>query len=321
MKINCSVFSGAGRYLSVVACVVAVATGAIAGLSKRLAATDADGVAACPPAGVKRVLFIGADGLSASVVRNGLEAPNLRALMARGAWTLSARSILPSSSACNWASIFQSSGPELNGYIDWDTRTPAVPPAAIGANGRFPDIFSCFRAACPDAEIGFAYEWIGMPYVADTNACSFARIGGCCDSAVFDYVRTAKPDLMVVVFGGPDGTGHKFGWESKEYREAAARFDGFLGQWLDVYKDAGLLDETVVVVTSDHGGKGKRHGGATLAEMERPLFFVGPGIRRNHEIKTVNATYDVGATIARLLGFRPPRVWTGRFIDEIMEIQ
>ena len=75
MKINCSVFSGAGRYLSVVACVVAVATGAIAGLSKRLAATDADGVAACPPAGVKRVLFIGADGLSASVVRNGLEAP------------------------------------------------------------------------------------------------------------------------------------------------------------------------------------------------------------------------------------------------------
>jgi predicted AlkP superfamily pyrophosphatase or phosphodiesterase len=292
---------------------------AVAGLAKRLAPVAGDGAEPCPPKGVKRVLFIGADGLSASVVRNGLEAPNLRALMARGAWTLSARSILPSSSACNWASIFQSSGPELNGYIDWNTRTPAVPPAAIGANGRFPDIFSCFRAARPDAEIGYAYEWIGMPYVVDTNACSFARIGGCCDSAVFDYVRTAKPDLMVVVFGDPDGTGHKFGWESKEYREAAARFDGFLGQWLDVYKDAGLLDETVVVVTSDHGGKGKRHGGATLAEMERPLVFVGPGIRRNHEIQTVNATYDVGATIARLLGFRPPRVWTGRFIDEIME--
>jgi predicted AlkP superfamily pyrophosphatase or phosphodiesterase len=275
--------------------------------------------ALCQPKGVKRVLFIGADGLSATAVRSGLEAPNLRALMARGAWTLSARTILPSSSACNWASMFQASGPELNGFVNWGTKPPAMPPAAVGENGRFPDIFSCFRATRPDAKIGYAYEWDGMAYVVDTNSCSFVHKGGCCDSAVFDYVRAAKPELMVVVFGEPDGKGHKFGWETKEYLESAAQFDGFLGKWIAAYRDAGMLDETVVIVTSDHGGKGNVHGGPTLAEMERPLVFAGPGIRRNHEIKTVNASYDIGATIARLLGFKPPRVWTGRFIDEILE--
>ena len=124
----------------------------------------------------KRVLFIGSDGMSAAVLRRSdVKAPTLRGLMARGAWSLKARTILPSSSAANWASMFQCSGPEQNGYNEWNSRKPIMPPAAVDANGRFPDIFYRFRAARPNAKIGYAYGWQGMPFVVDTNVCDFGR--------------------------------------------------------------------------------------------------------------------------------------------------
>ena len=63
-------------------------------------------LAACGGTSAKRVLFIGSDGMSAAVLRRSdVKAPTLRGLMARGAWSLKARTILPSSSAANWASM------------------------------------------------------------------------------------------------------------------------------------------------------------------------------------------------------------------------
>ena len=54
-------------------------------------------LAACGETPAKRVLFIGSDGMSAAVLRRSdVKAPTLRGLMARGAWSLKARTILPS---------------------------------------------------------------------------------------------------------------------------------------------------------------------------------------------------------------------------------
>ena len=61
-------------------------------------------------------------------------------------------------------------------------------------------------------------------------------------------------------------------------------------------------------------------GGTTLDEMERPLFFVGPGVKRGYEIPWVTLCPDVGATIAHVLDIRPARVWTGRVIDDIFDL-
>ena len=54
----------------------------------------------------KHVILIGFDGLSAHCLNNGADMPTFRKMMAEGASTLENRSILPSSSACNWASMF-----------------------------------------------------------------------------------------------------------------------------------------------------------------------------------------------------------------------
>ena len=266
----------------------------------------------------KRVLFIGSDGMSAAILRRAdVKAPTLRGLMARGAWSLKARTILPSSSAANWASMFQCSGPELNGYNEWNSRKPIMPPAAVDANGRFPDFFSRFRAARPQAKIGYAYGWQGMPFVVDTNVCDFVIQTNAAQKIVLDWIRSAKPDLMTVIFSPPDGAGHSYGWGSSEYVKAVEAVDADIGRVIATYEEAGLLAETLVVFTSDHGGIEKKHGGTTLDEMERPLCFVGPGVKRGYEIPWVTLCPDVGATIAHVLGVRPARVWTGRVIDDI----
>ena len=95
--------------------------------------------------------------------------------------------------------------------------------------------------------------------------------------------------------------------------------DADIGRVIAAYEEAGLLAETLVVFTSDHGGIEKKHGGTTLDEMERPLFFAGPGVKRGYEIPWVTLCPDVGATIAYVLGIPPARVWTGRIIDDIFE--
>ncbi|MBP5319441.1 MAG: alkaline phosphatase [Kiritimatiellae bacterium] len=277
---------------------------------------------------VRHVLFIGSDGFSAKVIREGAKVPNIRSLMARGAWSLKARTILPSSSAANWASIFQCSGPELNGYNAWNSREPVMPAAAQGANGRFPDIFSTMRAARPKAKIGFAYVWPGIPFCADTNVCDFViqttpgAFGNGTNGAhkvMLEWIRRERPDFMSIVFNWPDHGGHTFGWGSPEYLAEVEAVDAEVGLVLAAYREAGMLESTFVVFTSDHGGIEKGHGGTTLDEMERPLVFAGPGVKNGYEIPWVTVSPDVGATLAHVLGARPERVWTGRVVDDIFK--
>ena len=123
----------------------------------------------------KHVILIGFDGLSAHCLNNGADMPTFRKMMAEGASTLENRSILPSSSACNWASMFMGAGPELHGYTEWGSRTPELPSRVVNSDNRFPNIFGLYRDKAPEAEIGYIYEWEGMNYLVDTLAMSFRK--------------------------------------------------------------------------------------------------------------------------------------------------
>ena len=279
-------------------------------------ATAAD---APPPGPVPRhVVFLGFDGLSGSRLAHGVPMPNLSRLMAEGAWTLASRSILPSASACNWRSLFTCSPVENHGFTKWNTREPEFEPAALDADGRYPDIFSELRRQRPGARIEYIYEWSGMAFVAATNACDFVhavkgdeQISGTTDVAV-ERIRSSRPDFLAVAYDNPDHAGHGHGWDSAEYVDCCRRLDEAIGRVLAAIRDAGMADETVVVISSDHGGRDRRHGGATLAEMARPVVIFGPGVKRGWRIRGASDVCDTGATLAALLGLRFPQAWTGR---------
>jgi len=265
----------------------------------------------------KHVVFVGFDGLTGCCLPTA-DAPRMRRMMETGAWTLASRTILPSSSSCSWHSLFTCSASEQHGFITWNTQVPVFGPTALDENGFYPDVFGELRRARPDAEIGFVYDWDGMGFTADTNACNWARNVPLKEitPAACRYIREKKPNFLAVVYDCPDGAGHSKGWRSAPYMKDVKMLDGFLGEIEAAIDAAGMREETVIMVSSDHGGVELRHGKATLPEMCRPVLLTGKGVRKGVELTRAGTIYDTGATLAALLGIRPPEAWIGIPYDE-----
>lgn len=268
----------------------------------------------------KHVVFIGWDGCTGYAITNAA-LPNLTKLRENGSWTLKSRSILPSSSACNWHSILTCSATEQHGYNNWNTTNAVFDAMAVTENGKYPDLFYQYRKLKPNAEIGFFYEWDGMFYTADTTMCSHFEQTEAANSTdkVCAYIKEKKPDFLFVALDRPDHEGHGSGWGSPAYLKSVEQLDAELGRVLQALEEAGIRQDTVIMVSSDHGGSGNGHGKAVLADMERPVVIQGPGIRKNCLMKFVGTVYDTGATLGALLGIEFPSCWIGRPYTEAFE--
>ncbi len=272
------------------------------------------------------VIVVGFDGWGAYSVQQA-EMPHVFDLMNRGAWTLKKRSVLPSSSAINWASMFMGVGTEGHGYTQWGSKTPEIPSIAMSSDGIFPTIFTIARQQRPKAETGVFYEWDGIKHLIDTLAVSRHShievspegISSPITDAFTSYIKEYKPTLAWVTYDNPDVVGHNVGHDTSEYYAVLKQLDGYLGQIIDAVKEAGIYDSTVIIVTSDHGGINKGHGGITLAEMETPFIIAGPGIKSVGEFQSAMMQYDVAATIAAILGLEQPQPWVGRPVKEILK--
>ena len=271
----------------------------------------------------ENVIFIGSDGFGAFIVRDNPGVfPNIEKLAARGSSTLEMRSVLPSSSAVNWASHLMGAGPELHGYTEWGSKTPDLPSRVVTVSGMFPDIFGLVRAGYPDGEMGVFYPWGGIGYLFDTTAVNVNALvpdDSAMTARAVDYVLGRKPKFAFFYFAEPDGVGHGKGWESPEYFEMCKQIDTYTGQILDAIEQAGMRDNTVVIFTSDHGGTGKGHGGKSMQEMQVPWIIAGPGIKKGYTVPESMMVFDDAATIARIFGIQQPQVWIGRAPESIFE--
>jgi predicted AlkP superfamily pyrophosphatase or phosphodiesterase len=61
------------------------------------------------------------------------------------------------------------------------------------------------------------------------------------------------PDLMAISLYLTDGAGQNVGPHGDAARDAIVETDERVGRVLDLYEEAGVLDDTVVVLTADHG--------------------------------------------------------------------
>ena len=275
--------------------------------------------------GVKHVVMIGLDGLAGNTV-DAADMPTLKQLMAEGAWTLKARSILPSSSACNWASMYMGVGPEMHGYNTWGSRKPDFPSMELGENGIFPTIFTILRRQSAESNLAAFYEWDVQGDLIDNKAVNHhqhipMRDGGSEDivSGYISYLKENKPKFSICIFDSPDVEGHGYGWGSEEYMKRLPIVDAHIAEIIEATKEAGIYDETIFIVASDHGGINRGHGSITMDEMEAVLVFCGKGIKKGHQIEAPVVRYDTAPTIARIFGAETPAVWRGRPVEEIFE--
>jgi glucan phosphoethanolaminetransferase (alkaline phosphatase superfamily) len=109
-----------------------------------------------------------------------------------------------------------------------------------------------------------------------------------------------------------------FGWYPREktevvkdlYADSLAYIDLLLGRLFDHLKERGLWDETIVIVTADHGEafyeRGiAMHGGAIVPEVARvPLIVRVPGLAPARDARPAQIL-DIPPTVCRALGMPP----------------
>lgn len=267
----------------------------------------------------KHVVWIGLDGWGAYSVEKA-DMPVTKQFMKDGSYTLKKRSVLPSSSAVNWASMFMGAGPELHGYTEWGSKTPELPSRELNKHGIFPTVFQLLRDAQPDAEIGCIYDWDGIKYLVDTLSLSYHAQGpdynkqpeALCEMAC-KYITDKKPTMTLIVFDNPDHVGHADGHDTPAYYANIKQLDSYIGRIVDAVKKAGIYDDTIFIITADHGGIEKGHGGKTMMEMETPFIIAGKNIKKGYCFDDISMMqFDCASTVAEIFNLKQPQVWIGR---------
>ncbi len=267
----------------------------------------------------EHVILIGTDGFSSDVVRAHPGAfPNIDALKARGMSSLASRSVLPSNSAVNWATMLMGATPDMHGYTNWNTQTPDPKPTNVNQWGMFPGIFGEIRTQMPDAVTGSFYSWDGIGYLFEKEAvnkhlCTELDDDLLCRE-VCDFIAKEKPDFTFIAFGEPDEIGHVYGWESEEYFNMCVKIDSLVGCVVKAIDENLDPANTAIIFSSDHGGIGTDHGLRTMSEMEVPFVIVGPGIEAGKPIEREILKFDYAPTIAALLGITEHDAWRGKSI-------
>jgi predicted AlkP superfamily pyrophosphatase or phosphodiesterase len=267
-------------------------------------------------AGVEHMVIIGVDGLSPDGVQKATT-PVLHRLMREGASTLRARAVMPTSSSPNWASMIMGAGPEQHGVTsnDWQPDRFEIAPVAVGRGGIFPTIFGVIRQQRPQARLACFHDWDGFGRLferADVDRIEDAQNAEDAIRGAIRYFALAKPQFTFIHLDHVDHAGHKFGHGTVEYYHAVEEADRLIGQVIDGLGAAGMWPRTAILVTADHGGVGKKHGGATMAEIEIPWILRGPGVVPGRRIDTPVNTYDTAATVAYIFGLDPPACWIAR---------
>jgi len=262
-----------------------------------------------------RVIIVGVDGLSVDGVAKA-NVPRLRELMARSAWTLEARGVLPTLSSPNWASAINGASPAQHGITSngYFRRMVEFRPVCYTEDGKFPTIFGLLRDAYPASRIAVFHDWGGFADLLEKRAPDVLRhVAGAAKTtaAAIAYWTANRPALMFLHLDNVDHTGHVHGWFSKEYYQAVADADGYLGQVLDMLDALSARDSTYVVVTSDHGGTKHGHGKNSLAEIQIPWILSGPGVTPGQIAVPVNI-FDTALTVAWIFHLQPSHCWIGR---------
>ena len=133
------------------------------------------------------------------------------------------------------------------------------------------------------------------------------------------YITAKKPGLCFIHFSDPDAVGHVFGWGSPEQIKSFAAVDAALGVVLKAIREAGIADDSVLIITADHGGHGRTHGFNIPDDMQIPWIVWGKGVKKDFEITDPVNTCDTAATALWLLNAPCPQTLDGKPVASAFE--
>src|SRR3954466_15358766 len=255
---------------------------------------------------INHVLIISEDGLRADAVAT-LHLKWHDLMRKRGAYRDHALTIRDASTLPAHASMLSGVKPKVHG-LTWNTwrpregyiKTPTIFTHAMdaGLTTAFFTGKTKLRHIVPPGSVGM-YDRPG--YYCKKVAAEAAT-----------YLTTEKPALAFVHFSDPDELGHSKGWMSSAQKNAISNSDRCLGIIYEALEKSGLIDDTLIIVSADHGGHNRVHSGAKKIDREIPWIACGPGVREDFVITEPLSTMDTAATALYALGLPIPSEIEGK---------
>jgi len=120
------------------------------------------------------------------------------------------------------------------------------------------------------------------------------------------------PDVMFVAFDDLDHAGHEFGFDpdNRDYIAAVEKVDELAGVVLQALRARPTYHEEdwLILVSTDHGGKGKSHGGPSPEELTTFFIAHGPSVKAG-KIEGDAFIVDVAVTALRHLDIAVDPGW------------
>jgi arylsulfatase A-like enzyme len=259
----------------------------------------------------RNVLLVSIDGLRPDAIAK-FQAPTLQRLIREGSHSLSARTIMPSTTLPSHTSMLSGEPPDEHGVF-WNNVTSAKVDVV-----NFPTVFSVAREHGYRTAAFFSKSKFGAlqrPGTLDYSQAPggwWGRWPG--DRTVTDvrtYLQTERPNLLFVHLSDPDRAGHDSGWMSLAYGQAVAAADAAVAQLMLVADATYGKGNYSLLVTADHGGHGYGHGTNDPQDVTIPWIAWGRGVSTGLLEDVAIQTFDTAATVLWLLGVDEPSEWDG----------
>lgn len=257
----------------------------------------------------KYVVVIGVDG--GGTFFQNTSTPNIDRIFANGAITYDAITSNPTISAQSWGSLMHGVTPDFHGLSNSIVGSTPYP-----TDSPYPSFFRVIRENDANAVLASFSHWNPINFGIVEDGIGVHKVGNMTDEAltgeILTYLATANPTTMFVQFDEADGAGHKNGYGTDAHLETITRIDGYIGQIYDAYVEKGIIDETLFIVTADHGGTPSGgHGGWTDAEKYIMLAATGRTVKEGGTIQDAGIR-DTAAIVLHALGYTQPETWTAR---------
>ncbi len=265
----------------------------------------------------KHVFILGIDG--AGNAPKDVSTPALNRVFSQGVHTFEASAAVPTISAECWGAILHGVGPEKHLLTNDIVSRQPYPPHSL-----YPSLFRLVRERHPDAVMGCFSAWapINAGIVEQDLGVTFESLH---DEklalAAAEYILTQKPTVFFLQLDDCDGAGHTHGYFTAGHLRAVQEADRNLGVVLDAIARAGIWEESLIMVTADHGGGGanpKSHGSGEYRDAAVFWGCCGPCVPKGAALSTAVSIADTAAMAVYALGMEIPRNWDGKVPPEIL---
>ncbi len=269
-------------------------------------------------ASVKRIVLISIDGLRPDAI-NSKNAKNLYALSHAGLYFPNAQTIKRSVTLPSHTSML--TGLDVKRHKI--TKNKPLPSYI-----KYPTVMQILKKHGKTTAALFSKEKLKYLFPPDSHNYLYGRGHNGIDynqtraanvAAEFSRVWTTQDySLSFIHIREPDSAGHKHGWMSDEYlNQAVTTADEAVGHIYNLIKNSRYADNTLLIVTSDHGGKDTTHWHQRPEDLSIPLMVVHPAISPELRTDSDVSIYDITPTILYLLDTPAPKGLDGRIIERI----